>query len=367
MGASSSSTATATATATATDGETASPPRVALVGDSTIDNVIWVAEGCDIPTLLRRETRGAFQIDNLAADGFTTAAVLRGGQTALSFAARQRCGDPFPGGSAARKRFAPLEVLRSQGGCRHCLLSVGGNDIREVLGRPAAIPAAAAQLVANYLAIMEAMGSISETPPVLMLQYRPCRASDHRYRVYAAMSTLPGPGTPLDKLHALMERLYAPIIQAARRARSPVIDLPSSFDCDDASLFECQIEPSAVGGARIAAIIAHVLRSHDFSGPSAIYVQRGGEVSSRPNDGTWAVSPPPRSESQSPPPAPPAVGATAVAAPAADSSALDAAMLQLEAMGFTDRATLGGLLTKHGGDVDAVVADLLADADGAAE
>merc|ERR1711908_83421 len=75
---------------------------------------------------------------------------------------------------------------------------------------------------------------------------------------------MPGPDTAVQKLHQLMERIYAPILELARQHKLPVIDLPNSFDINDDSLYISQIEPGARGGERIAQLIAHVVQHHSF-------------------------------------------------------------------------------------------------------
>ena len=60
--------------------------HVALLGDSTIDNIIWVDnifEDC-ISSLLRKNLPGS-KITNLSADGFLTDNILSGGTTEVSY------------------------------------------------------------------------------------------------------------------------------------------------------------------------------------------------------------------------------------------------------------------------------------------
>ena len=123
------------------------------------------------------------------------------------------------------------------------------------------------------------------------------------YGVYRAIGALPAArlGLPdgagaVAKIHALMERVYAPVLALARELGLPVIDLPRSFDCRDAGLYRMQIEPSAAGGALIAELVAHVLRAHDWGAArSVLYRKRRGDaaVHAEPNDGSrpWRISP----------------------------------------------------------------------------
>ena len=75
-------------------------PILAVMGDSTIDNVIWMHKNkkeCVIERL--RTIFGADRVHNLAADGFRTVDVLEGCKPHISYYKRQEIGDPFPGTS----------------------------------------------------------------------------------------------------------------------------------------------------------------------------------------------------------------------------------------------------------------------------
>ena len=63
------------------------------------------------------------------------------------------------------------------------------------------------------------------------------------------MAMIPGDGTDVDKTNWLLEKVYNEIIMdMAIKHNFPIIDLSSSFDIYDESLFCCQIEPSVKGG-----------------------------------------------------------------------------------------------------------------------
>jgi len=69
------------------------------------------------------------------------------------------------------------------------VLSVGGNDVREILGRMDLLSERVAMFRRNYPAI------ISETKKIcpnliLMLQYRPSYHDDYHYGVYKALGNL---------------------------------------------------------------------------------------------------------------------------------------------------------------------------------
>lgn len=273
--------------------------RVALVGDSTIDNIVWVREQPDtVCGRLLGKLKGHgidAAVHNFAADGFTTHDVLSGAPPSISYRTRLQVGDPFVGVSNVGSPFAPLVHLEATAAAHadtaeplsHSILSIGGNDVRRILGNMHSLPAVLSAFHTNYPSIVRRM--VHACPhTVLMLQYRPALHMDEGYYgVYHAMETVPGPGTGLQKLNRLMHSLYPDIVfPLARDLRLPIIDLSRSFDVHDSGLFTCQIEPSARGSELIATLMAHVLQHHDFDGPSLLYYATRGAGA----DGTYAVS-----------------------------------------------------------------------------
>ena len=116
---------------------------------------------------------------------------------------------------------------------------------------------------------------------------------DYAYNIYSHLNLLPGPGiavanityidlnqpftylislslsvtgnSAVEKLHKIMETLYAPIVSLAADMKLPIIDLPNSFDIYNDDLYSHQIEPSAVGGSLIAYLIGETIKRHDYS------------------------------------------------------------------------------------------------------
>jgi hypothetical protein len=240
-----------------------------------------------------RDTGAFAAVLNLAADGFTTGDVLHGGEAKLSWAARVRAGEPFsrpPAGAPSPYFFRPLVALGEAAAALPpappaaappplaVALSVGGNDVRECLWAPAEIPAALAQLSANYPQVLEKV--LAHTPNVVLLMcYQPSLA-DATYNLYEVLEAVPLPGggglSGHQKLQRLLETVYQPILALARKHRLAVVDLPRSMDPTDGSLFRQQIEPSHAGGARIAALIAHAAKAHDAARDgSRLYVMPG--------------------------------------------------------------------------------------------
>lgn len=170
----------------------------------------------------------------------------------------------------------------------------GGNDIRHTLMEPWNIPQVVPQLIQNLTHIIERIRRVTSRI-VIMMQYRPCLNTDEGfYGVYQAIGQLPMPGgggaslTSVKKVDHLMKQLYTPILQIAKELNIPMIDLPNTFDIRDDSLFECQIEPSNIGGKLIASLMAYVINRHDFSagGSSRLYSQAPSTTASASSSST---------------------------------------------------------------------------------
>ena len=125
------------------------PPHVALLGDSTLDNVVWVSDPaasvkCCLQRYLISEIHASSKVSNFAADGFTTRDVLNGGPATISYRARAIAGDPFPDSITSDYTFCPLVALhtisKEDSPPTTIVLSVGGNDIRQVLNELNALP-----------------------------------------------------------------------------------------------------------------------------------------------------------------------------------------------------------------------------------
>jgi len=262
--------------------------HIVLVGDSTLDNIVWV-EGQHATVAQQIINLLKCRVTNYAADGFTSQDVMRGAVPNISLTARRNAGDPFPA-LGVDKIFKPLDHLEKSDGVSHIVLSVGGNDVREILGHLQELPTRLAGFLTNYPAILNR--SLKVTPRVIiMLQYRPSRNHDG-YNVYSAMSKLTNGGDAVETLNALMEEIYPPILTLAKEHKLAVIDLPNTFDIYNNDLYRCQIEPSQKGGQIIADLISHVVNNHDWEGPSRFYFQKEGENKSKINEGTgWVIEP----------------------------------------------------------------------------
>lgn len=273
--------------------------RVALLGDSTLDNVCWVGEGLAIPELLQRclseGLRGTVAVRNLAADGFTSTNLLQGSRQVISVGIRRdlRVQDPVPFDEDGI--FRPLDQLRKLAPPpTHIVLSIGGNDVREILRNMSLLPVVIPTFLRNYSEILSAC--LEVTPHVLpMLQYRPGFACDQDfygvYHAVGAAATLtpmtrgykpfPAPEdvaknelmrcSSVGKLNFLMQECFRPIVDILRDHSLQVLDLPNSIDIFQDELFSHQIEPSHVGGIVISDALRHVMQQCTQGKPSTFY------------------------------------------------------------------------------------------------
>lgn len=167
--------------------------HVVLMGDSTLDNVIWLDsyEEC-VKAKLQESLGEDVFISNYAADGFTTTNMIEGAVPALSHSAREET-DPFP---CPLQVFNPLEhlaELHKKKPVTHVVLSIGGNDIRVVLRSFERILQSMQKFLANYIKIVDEC--VKVTPKVIiMMQYRPSLYQDKVYGVYHAISQGSGGG-----------------------------------------------------------------------------------------------------------------------------------------------------------------------------
>jgi hypothetical protein len=282
-----------------------SDSHIVFIGDSTLDNVYWMTdddcygrEKC-IKEQLVELTGG--KVTNYAADGFTSKNVLNGLYPHISYEIRQQVGDPYPEFQNAEHnfKFSPLVHLKKLEGITHAVLSVGGNDIREILGNLNELPNRWMAFNENYPIIVEEI--LKVTPNlIIQLQYRPSFNQDEHYRVYeriGEMADQVSKGPKVDSVYALnnlMETIYPPIFKIAQDHKIPIIDLTNTYDIYDDSLYRSQIEPSEKGGQLTCELIKHVVENHNFSEPSRLYkLNKEGKVESMANkfnaNQTWFI------------------------------------------------------------------------------
>jgi hypothetical protein len=198
-----------------------------LLGDSIFDNAAYVGAGePDVVRQLQAQLPRDWQATLLAVDG-----------------------------SVIRNVRAQAERLPA--GSSHLVLSVGGND---ALGH-ARLLEDPARSVAESLTMLARAGDDFERAYRLMLEDLLGR------RLPTAVCTVYNPRFPdarLQKLAVTALCVFNDAITRAAFARGlPLIDL--RLICDDDRDYANPIEPSARGGAKIAAAIKRVVTEHDFS------------------------------------------------------------------------------------------------------
>jgi hypothetical protein len=198
-----------------------------LLGDSIFDNAAYVGHGDpDVIRQLREQLPRGWQATLLAVDGSVI---------------------PNIGAQAQR---LPADSS-------HLVLSVGGND---ALGH-ARLLEAAARSVAEALDMLARAADDFERAYRLMLDDTLGR------RLPTAVCTIYNPRFADARMQKLAVTALCvfndAIIRAAGARGLPLIDL--RLVCDDECDYANPIEPSARGGAKIAAAIKRALTEHDFS------------------------------------------------------------------------------------------------------
>jgi len=194
--------------------------HVVLLGDSVFDNVAYVGTGLDVQSQLRRSLSADWQTTLLAKDGSLTDDVA-----------------------------TQLKHLPS--GASHLIVSAGGNNaigqmglletpVRSVIEAVALITSVSSDFSQRYEAMVQML--LSRGLPITVRTIYYPRLSDPTYQ-QAAMTAL---------------GLYNDcIIRAAVQNCLSLLDL--RFICTEDADFSHEIEPSAQGGAKIAAAIERIL------------------------------------------------------------------------------------------------------------
>ena len=198
--------------------------HIVLLGDSIFDNERYVPDRPPVIQQLRRSLPEGWRATLLAVDGNITSDV-------------------------------PRQLERLPADATHLVVSAGGNDALGeimVLEEPA-------RTVAQALTILDGMRArFSE-------QYRGMLHALARLRKPTAVCTIydaiPGLGPEERTALALFNEI---ILREAASAGLPVIDL--RLVCNHAADYSSvsSIEPSVVGGAKIAGAIATLVQKHDF-------------------------------------------------------------------------------------------------------
>jgi lysophospholipase L1-like esterase len=208
--------------------------QVVLLGDSVFDNAAYVAGGPDVRSQLQERLGAGWQVNLAAVDG-------------------DRAQDVAP------------QLRRLPSDASHLVVSIGGNDALDNLDFLAA-PAA------SVAAALEGLAGIAED---FERAYHEMVQAVVRRRLPTAFCTVYYPRFPdpiLQRMAVTALTVFNDVIvREAFAAGAPLLDLRliCAADADYAN----PIEPSVVGGEKIAAAIATLLREHDFTkGRTAVFV-----------------------------------------------------------------------------------------------
>ena len=199
--------------------------NVVLLGDSIFDNEIWASNGEPVIEHLRKHLPKKWKATLLAIDGSTTEAI-----------------------------DIQLEKLPSDASL--LFLSFGGNNALQNMGMLFEPAKSTTDVLENFADMVEDF----------QIKYRYMLKKVLRLNLPTVICTIyfprfPDPRWQKSVLSALT--FYNDcIIREAVTARLPILDL--RFVCTEASDFTNAIEPSAIGGQKIAQAIARLIQNHDF-------------------------------------------------------------------------------------------------------
>jgi lysophospholipase L1-like esterase len=191
------------------------------------------------------------------------------GHPAVIDQVRSRLPDGWSATLLARDGSVIADVMRRQlpnlpADASHLALSAGGNDVLEqirILYEPAVTVGDALRLLLesreefeeNHRRLIRAVLEHG-LPTVVCTIYNPCSDEDAFQRAAVAALSLYNDA----------------IIDNGRRFHLPVIDLRAV--CSEIADYANEIEPSAVGGAKIADAICQVVTGHDFAARRTVIV-----------------------------------------------------------------------------------------------
>lgn len=250
--------------------------NIVLIGDSTIDNKLWAQRGQSVSDHLRRLLPNTV-ITDLTNAGFTTGDVLNGQYKDCVVQTSRE----YP-----HRIFRPLEHETEIGNANTIILSVGGNNIRDYLlsleHNPFSIvkfDAALQQLVQEYQTILLIIKHVNpDAEIILMTQYYPAlhQKSFEGINLYTAFSVL-APVLSIISLfrrdrslctlggqnymHTIINKMFNQILLFCieNNIRVKVVDVTSSLDPNDSTNYEYQIEPSSIGGLRMAQMLSYAV------------------------------------------------------------------------------------------------------------
>jgi hypothetical protein len=199
--------------------------QVVLLGDSIFDNALYVSAGASVIDHLRKELPPAWKATLLAQDSALTSQVLE------------------------QIRGLPPEAT-------HLVVSCGGNDALNNSGLLHHGPAN------SFVEVLSELASIQER---FQKDYREMLLDVRTYGKPVAVCTIYDAIPDLNRVERTGLCLFNDVIlREAFRAKVPVIDL--RFVCGSADDYSdvSSIEPSSIGGKKIASAISRVVTSDAF-------------------------------------------------------------------------------------------------------
>lgn len=288
--------------------------HVTFIGDSTIDNRIWVdglvssyfksligIQRCSHEEKVQQSHRLFFKpnlsviehfmdmspnyiVHDFTNDGFTTKDCLQGQLRDKVFGEGRF--SLFP-----HVKFSPLvEGANSIKQSQHIILSVGGNNFREFLMTAMNLEGSnrrqyikenfsdvIKEMQQEYIEILRKIRELnSQAQIILMTQYYPSVVQNN-YQIYQFMHevgkilNLGGSAhDPLTVIHEIMVQTYSNVLKQISHENILVADITSSLDPLDINNHVHQIEPSSIGGRKIAHALKF-LTSNDSVRPGRVY------------------------------------------------------------------------------------------------
>lgn len=206
--------------------------HIVLLGDSIFDNAAYVGGGPDVLAHLRRQVPAGWKATLGAVDGSVVEGVR------------------------AQTRDLPPDAT-------HLVVSVGGND---ALGQAGVLEEPARSAA-------EVLSRLADIGDEFQRRYRAMLRATLARGLPTAVCTVYYPRFSEPLLQRLAVTALAVfndlIVLEAVRAGVPLLDL--RLVCDEDSDYANPIEPSASGGAKIAAAILRLVRQHRFEGRTEVF------------------------------------------------------------------------------------------------
>jgi len=155
--------------------------NIHTLGDSTLDNIFWVANKKDsVEGQLQSELGKEYKVVSHAYDGFTTNSLLQGDVVGRVLPAGSKKEEYLREklGTSTELHINPItklseEISKKPDAKHYVVISVGGNDFRENLSTPWKLFTIIPDVQKKYLEILDKVQKLNpNVKPILMFQYR---------------------------------------------------------------------------------------------------------------------------------------------------------------------------------------------------